>query len=62
MQFLKAIHLDGKQINLSDEQCKLLKIDDFMTRAIIEDYQDNKIPIEFKFTDWSISDDKKSLE
>jgi hypothetical protein len=37
---MKQLHQDGKEITMSKQQKKLLQIDDFIQKAIREDYND----------------------
>lgn len=46
LNYIKKLHLDGKDILLSLNLQKLLKIEDFITKAMIEDFEECGIPTE----------------
>lgn len=49
---MKRLHGDGKQVTMSDNQKRILQIDDFISRAIREDFNDCGVPVNFEVTEW----------
>ena len=52
MNFLKHLHAEGRDVILSEAQTKLLKVEDFIQKAVVADYKDADIKVDDLPQEW----------